>query len=445
MYSKYESTNLTVDTQASWGNVTGTVSDNVLSFGSDVGSFSKPSSANIFSCSTGPFATSTSEMGAIGARLAAAFNRSTLLIDSNQPESEVVSTYYTNSITNHYARLLHQTYLDSKGYAFPYDDVAPTGGADQSGSLFDANPSTMTVTVGGPSSSSSTSSTAAAVHSVRQGTQRVAGRKPTQHQRTKRDSGWASDVANDQNNDNDHDDENHAAEEDDHHRTGESNNDNNSSNSRDDEDGAVAKDNSEVDLEKGLGRGKQNKHCYLQGFDIDDAPAASFLNESASRFSGWASSSSSKSSSPATSFGGDYDGGGGGEKLDDKKLTSSCPFLARSLKSLLPVASDDNLLPLLDKASSSKPPLVFNAAIRRLLTMFLNLSLRTLISRITMALFFVLFYFILPVFHNSNNNASGEGTSVRIAVMTDTAMRALLEGDDFNVTAAGLGIQSGRG
>lgn len=155
VWSKYSNgADLTIDTQASWGSVNGTVSANVLNFGSSVGSFSQPSSADIFSCSSGPFATTSAEMGAIAARLAAAFNRSTLLTGSVQPDVEVVSDYYTNPITNHYARLLHATYLDGKGYAFPYDDVAPDGGADQSGSLFDANPQLLTVTVGGPSATS---------------------------------------------------------------------------------------------------------------------------------------------------------------------------------------------------------------------------------------------------------------------------------------------------
>lgn len=159
VWSKYSNgNNLTIDTQASWGSVNGTVKNDVLDFGSDVGSFSAPSSANIFSNSSGPFAVTTAEMGAIGARLAAAFNRSTLLIDSVQPDDEVVANYYTNPITNHYARLLHATYLDGKGYAFPYDDVAPTGGADQSGSLFDPSPQLLTVTVGGPSTSASANS-----------------------------------------------------------------------------------------------------------------------------------------------------------------------------------------------------------------------------------------------------------------------------------------------
>lgn len=188
VWSKYTDTDLTVDTQASWGNVVGTVSDNVLSFGT-VASYSKPSSANIFSCSSGPLAvTSSDEMNNISARLAAALNRSTLEDDSNQPEGEVVANYYTNSITNHYARLLHATYLDGKGYAFPYDDVAPTNDdSNQSGSLYDANPSVLTITVGGPSSSSSTVRLG---DSARQD-QQVVGRKQAQHQQVRRDSGWA--------------------------------------------------------------------------------------------------------------------------------------------------------------------------------------------------------------------------------------------------------------
>lgn len=156
VWSKYTGSNLQINTQAEWGIVSGTVdtSTSKLTFG-DAGSFAQPSAADIFSCSTGPFAVSTAEMGNIAARLAAAFNRSTLLINSLQPDNEVVSTYYTNSITNHYARILHAANLDGRGYAFPYDDVAPSNGADQTGSLFDSGPQLLTVTVGGPSSTAS--------------------------------------------------------------------------------------------------------------------------------------------------------------------------------------------------------------------------------------------------------------------------------------------------
>lgn len=153
VWAKYAAAPLEVDTQASYGVVTGQVnSSSQLAFG-DAGSFPQPSAADIFSCSTGAFAVGTAEMGNIAARLAAAFNRSTLLVNSSQPDGELVATYYANPVTNHYARIVHATNSDGKGYAFPYDDVGPSDGADQSGSLFDPNPQLLTVTVGGLSSS----------------------------------------------------------------------------------------------------------------------------------------------------------------------------------------------------------------------------------------------------------------------------------------------------
>jgi hypothetical protein len=72
-----------------------------------------------------------------------------LLIDADQPDDEEVSTYYTSSITNHYARIVHAANVDGRGYCFPYDDVTPTGGADQSGYVANATPANFLVTVGG--------------------------------------------------------------------------------------------------------------------------------------------------------------------------------------------------------------------------------------------------------------------------------------------------------
>lgn len=153
VWSYYVSTPLIVDTQATWGTVTGNTSNDrtQLVFGS-VGAFNKPAAADIFGANSGAFAaqaTNTAELLNIGARLDAAFNRSTLLIDSDQPDDEVVSTYYTNSVTNHYARIVHAANVDGRGYTFPYDDVTPTGGADQSGFVSDPTPSNFLVTVGG--------------------------------------------------------------------------------------------------------------------------------------------------------------------------------------------------------------------------------------------------------------------------------------------------------
>ena len=152
VWSDYTGKDLSIDTQAQWGVVAGEVasSNDLLTF-SNVGTFAQPSSADIFSCSTGPFAarsTNTAEMGAIGARISAAFNRSTLLLNSVTP-SGTPSQYYQNAITNHYARIVHAANLDGLGYAFPYDDVTPTGGQDQSGALQDPSPKLLTVAVGG--------------------------------------------------------------------------------------------------------------------------------------------------------------------------------------------------------------------------------------------------------------------------------------------------------
>ncbi|MBR7837569.1 carbohydrate-binding protein [Actinospica durhamensis] len=160
VWSKYASSPLTVDTQASWGSVSGTVSGGNLNF-SGVGSFAQPSAADIFSCSTGPFANASGEMGALIARISAAFNRSTLLIDTDQPDGENPSNYYANSVTNHYARIVHAANLDGRGYAFPYDDVAPAGGVDQSGFVADPNPVLWTIAVGGGTATGSGASPSA--------------------------------------------------------------------------------------------------------------------------------------------------------------------------------------------------------------------------------------------------------------------------------------------
>ena len=147
VYSKYATTPLVIDTQASYGKVSGTVKNGVLDFGSG-GQFAKPSAADIFSCSTGPFSDTAGERAAFVPRIAAAFNRSTLLVEAIAPSSKQ-SEYYHTSPTNHYARIVHEVNLDKRGYAFPYDDVAPTGGQDQSGAVFDGSPRLLTVTVGG--------------------------------------------------------------------------------------------------------------------------------------------------------------------------------------------------------------------------------------------------------------------------------------------------------
>lgn len=89
VYGKYTNQTLTIDTQAGWGNVQGRADGRGINFGSG-GIFAKPKARDIFSCSSGPFATgANAETNAIIPRLAAAFNRSTLLLSDDQPVSTI--------------------------------------------------------------------------------------------------------------------------------------------------------------------------------------------------------------------------------------------------------------------------------------------------------------------------------------------------------------------
>ncbi len=146
VWAKYANEDLVVDTQYTWGPVSGRVAGDQLVF-DGVGSFTKPSTAAIFSCSTAPFTTANDEMGNLSARLAAGFNRSTLLDSANQPST---TPYYGEAHTNHYARILHDVEIGGLGYAFPYDDVHTSGGVDVEGKVQSGNPNRLTITVNDP-------------------------------------------------------------------------------------------------------------------------------------------------------------------------------------------------------------------------------------------------------------------------------------------------------
>lgn len=151
VWNKFRNENTTVNTQAAAGNVSGKVHGNELQLG-DAGGFAPPFARDIFSCSTGPFATGPNQArNAVIPRLAAAFNRSTLLnTPGNQfPNGSNPGAYYKDETTNHYSRILHQVQKDGRGYAFPYDDVVPDGGSDVAGTMFDGSPKLFTVAVGG--------------------------------------------------------------------------------------------------------------------------------------------------------------------------------------------------------------------------------------------------------------------------------------------------------
>lgn len=127
VWSKFQKQDLTINTQASYGNRVGRVgaAGQYLNFEKTPGAhFIKPLTRDIFSCSTGPFATNENvERSAIIPRLAAAFNRTTMLLTNEFPNGSKHPQYYQNAPTNHYSRVVHEVNLDGRGYAFPYDDV----------------------------------------------------------------------------------------------------------------------------------------------------------------------------------------------------------------------------------------------------------------------------------------------------------------------------------
>ncbi|KAH7378340.1 hypothetical protein BKA66DRAFT_421329 [Pyrenochaeta sp. MPI-SDFR-AT-0127] len=151
VWNKFRNEDITINTQAAAGNLTGRVRGNELELG-EAGKFGAPSAKDIFSCSTGPFATGSNQArNAVIPRLAAAFNRSILLsTPGNQfPNGSNPGAYYKDETTNHYSRIVHQVQKDGRGYAFPYDDVVPDGGNDVAGTLHDGSPQLFTVAVGG--------------------------------------------------------------------------------------------------------------------------------------------------------------------------------------------------------------------------------------------------------------------------------------------------------
>lgn len=153
VWTQYTNNDLTINSQDGNGNLIGRVnpSSGNLEFANG-GSFVKPNAADIFGCNSGPFANAgvTTHLDIVS-RLCAAFNRATLLQTSGNIQPDGITNYanfYTSSPANHYSRIVHSLELDGKGYAFPYDDVTPDGGADLSGAV-SGSPSKLTLNVGG--------------------------------------------------------------------------------------------------------------------------------------------------------------------------------------------------------------------------------------------------------------------------------------------------------
>ncbi|EME46987.1 glycoside hydrolase family 64 protein [Dothistroma septosporum NZE10] len=161
VWNHYKSHDLIIDTQTTPGNVTCRVTGNTLNCAGDTRGYAKPTNLDIFGCNTGSFAIQAGDNDvhlAVVPRLCAAFNRATLLLpDGNIQPCLPPQTYYTQDSAravntrpmNHYSDLVHKMEIGQKGYAFSYDDVAPSPAEDRSGLVFSTSPKMLTWIVGG--------------------------------------------------------------------------------------------------------------------------------------------------------------------------------------------------------------------------------------------------------------------------------------------------------
>ena len=153
VWAKYTNEPLMINTQTDAGIVNCQVSGDTLNCAGDNRGFTKPSATDIWGCNGGPFGRLDGDSGihiAVIPRLCAAFTRSTLLIEGgNTQPGPPATSYYQNSPTSHYSRILHQFEVDGRGYTFSYDDVNPDGNDNASGTVASGNPQTLTVWIGG--------------------------------------------------------------------------------------------------------------------------------------------------------------------------------------------------------------------------------------------------------------------------------------------------------
>ncbi|MFB6556415.1 glycoside hydrolase family 64 protein [Streptomyces sp. NPDC056405] len=128
VWQKYTSATLTVTPFADqpgtryFGRVSGGVMNFTNSAGAVVTSFQKPDASSVFGCHRLLDAPNDQVRGPISRTLCAGFNRSTLLSNPNQPDASAAN-FYKESVTNHYARIIHDRMADGKAYAFAFDDV----------------------------------------------------------------------------------------------------------------------------------------------------------------------------------------------------------------------------------------------------------------------------------------------------------------------------------
>ncbi|GAB1641918.1 beta-1,3-glucanase family protein [Krasilnikovia sp. MM14-A1259] len=128
VWDRYRTQTLTVAPFAEQPDVEyyGRVAGDTMTFtdaaGQVVTSFSKPDSDSILGCYKQLDAPNDLVRGPISRTLCAGYNRATLLASADQPYNEA-DTFYADTVTNEYARLVHAQMADGKAYAFAFDDV----------------------------------------------------------------------------------------------------------------------------------------------------------------------------------------------------------------------------------------------------------------------------------------------------------------------------------
>ncbi|WP_020523900.1 beta-1,3-glucanase family protein [Catelliglobosispora koreensis] len=105
-----------------FGRTSGTVMTFTNSSGSQVASFNRPSSADVWGCAGNLHAPNDLVVGPIARTLCAALNRGTMGTIDTQPSLNA-GDFYKNNPTNQYAKIIHANMVDGKAYAFPFDDV----------------------------------------------------------------------------------------------------------------------------------------------------------------------------------------------------------------------------------------------------------------------------------------------------------------------------------
>lgn len=128
------------------------VSEGSLRCEGDNREYAQPTSQDIFGCNAGTFSVYPGDNDvhhAVVPRLCAAFNRATLLMDGGDVQPALGSdSYYQNSPSNHYSRIVHHWETDGLGYAFSYDDVNPAG-QNEAGAVWGENPQLLEIAIGG--------------------------------------------------------------------------------------------------------------------------------------------------------------------------------------------------------------------------------------------------------------------------------------------------------